>query len=369
MAHNFQRPSLPYEGESLQNDKRYQLLTRAKDRPPTDAALDTDFNYLIDAARQLDEDIANVAAGILPGADDPENENFFPTTDGDGNISWTDVSDENVRDRSLSAVKMLPGTLTAFEMMDGTLTANKLAPNAVTTIKILDFNVTANKLAPDAATTEKIPDEAITTPKISSGAVTTEKIPDDAITTPKIVDGNVTLIKLAQDVIDAMDRLVPIGAIMEFPGSSGVPTGWLECNGQPVSRTTYATLFARIGVTYGSGDGSTTFALPDRRGRISVGIGSDSSTGGRITAATASSIILGGTFGAETHQLTINEMAAHTHKIFDAISGNTTPPITAILSGRNPNLVGFGFTELEGGDQPHNNVQPSIFMRYYIRAL
>lgn len=197
MAHNFQRPILPYENESLQNDKRYQLLTRSTERPPTDEMLDTDINYLIDAVRQLDEDIAIIEAGIIQGSDDPENANLLVTTDGAGNVSWTDVSDENVRDESISASKFIPGTITALQMMDGTLTAPKLAPNCVTTIKMLDFNVTANKLAPDAVTTIKILDENVTTPKIADEAVTAQKLADNAATTPKILDGNVTTPKIA----------------------------------------------------------------------------------------------------------------------------------------------------------------------------
>lgn len=196
-VHNFQRPSLPYENESLQNDKRYQLLTRSNKRPPTDQMLDTDINYLIDAVRQLDDDVVNVDAGILSGADNPDNANLFPTTDGDSHISWTDVSDINVRDRSLSGVKLLPQTITAFEMMDGTLTAPKLASNCVTTVKILDFNVTANKLAPDSVTTIKILDENVTTPKLADEAVTAQKLSDDAVTAPKILDGNITTPKIA----------------------------------------------------------------------------------------------------------------------------------------------------------------------------
>lgn len=60
---------------------------------------------------------------------------------------------------------------------------------------------------------------------------------------------------------------VPSGAVMHFAMSTA-PTGWLECNGGAVSRTTYADLFTAIGTTFGSGDGSTTFNLPDMRGEF-----------------------------------------------------------------------------------------------------
>lgn len=60
---------------------------------------------------------------------------------------------------------------------------------------------------------------------------------------------------------------VPPGAVMAFARSTP-PYGWLECNGQAVSRTTYADLFAAIGTTFGAGDGSTTFNVPDLRGEF-----------------------------------------------------------------------------------------------------
>jgi microcystin-dependent protein len=63
---------------------------------------------------------------------------------------------------------------------------------------------------------------------------------------------------------------VPIGAQMAYGGSSA-PNGWLLCYGQAISRTTYALLFAIIGIAYGEGDGSSTFNLPDKRGRVSIG--------------------------------------------------------------------------------------------------
>ena len=62
-------------------------------------------------------------------------------------------------------------------------------------------------------------------------------------------------------------QLVPPGAIMAFARSTP-PEGWLECKGQAVSRTTYAALFAAIGTTFGAGDGSTTFNVPDLRGEF-----------------------------------------------------------------------------------------------------
>lgn len=72
---------------------------------------------------------------------------------------------------------------------------------------------------------------------------------------------------------------LPSGAMVDYAGV-GAPPGWLLCDGSVVNRVTYATLFAAIGATWGAGDGSTTFGLPDLRGRVSVGVG----TGAGLTA-------------------------------------------------------------------------------------
>lgn len=94
----------------------------------------------------------------------------------------------------------------------------------------------------------------------------------------------------------------PAGAVTAFAGSAA-PAGWLLCDGSAVSRTTYANLFAVTGTTYGAGDGSTTFNLPDLRGRVVAAVDGGA---GRIT----SSNTLGAASGTQAHTHT---SAAHTH--------------------------------------------------------
>lgn len=101
-------------------------------------------------------------------------------------------------------------------------------------------------------------------------------------------------------------RLVPVGSIQAFAGSSA-PDGYLWCRGQAVSRTTYADLFAVIGTTYGAGDGSTTFNLPNLGGKVPVG-GNSSWTLGN-TGGSADAIV-------PHHR--------HTYDMSDATSGSTT---------------------------------------------
>lgn len=97
-----------------------------------------------------------------------------------------------------------------------------------------------------------------------------------------------TLTQIAQALADLLPKLKPVsgvaaGIIAWFPGTA-VPDGWLLCNGANVSRTTYANLFAAIGTKYGSGNGSTTFTLPNLSGRFVEGTTSTGSVGNTYSA-------------------------------------------------------------------------------------
>lgn len=86
------------------------------------------------------------------------------------------------------------------------------------------------------------------------------------------------------DVDSAIENAVPIGTVT-MTARTTATTGWLLCQGQLISRTGYAALFAAIGTVYGAGDGSTTFALPDMRGRMPIGVNSGDVDYGALNAA------------------------------------------------------------------------------------
>lgn len=149
----------------------------------------------------------------------------------------------------------------------------------------------------------------------------------------------------------------PIGMYGYFAGNN-VPTNWLRCDGQEVSRTDYAELFNTIGTTYGSGDGATTFNLPNvnLENRTLVGSSGD----GEFS--------LGNTGGEKTHILTIDEMPTHSHNMTGVRqwkSGGTKafPQDSSVISA-----VEDGATSNAGGSQAHNNMQPFMASVCCIKA-
>jgi microcystin-dependent protein len=143
----------------------------------------------------------------------------------------------------------------------------------------------------------------IQTTDIADSQITTVKIADANVTTAKIADGAVTLAKLVATVQQA---LLPAGAVQAFAMNSA-PSGWLAADGAAISRTTYASLFNAIGTTYGTGDGSTTFTLPDLRASFVRGAGSD----GVATAGTFG-VKQADDFKSHTHTATVTD-PGHTH--------------------------------------------------------
>ena len=110
-------------------------------------------------------------------------------------------------------------------------------------------------------------------------------------------------------------EIMPSGSIIAFGGAAAPDAGWLLCDGSNVSRTTYARLFAAISTAYGTGDGSSTFGLPDLRDRVLLGKGSNNSTLGTETGSAAASSVItnaSGTTGTATSGSTTNSLSTTT---------------------------------------------------------
>lgn len=179
----------------------------------------------------------------------------------------------------------------------------------------------------------------------------------------------------------AAPALTPTGVVVPFAGTSA-PTGWLLSFGQAVSRTTYAALFAVVGTTYGAGDGSTTFNLPDLRGRVAAGQDDMGGTSANRLTGLSGGVdgdVLGGAGGLETHTLTVAQIPLHGHPAYISTSGtdpnstggfalnsesvSTYSAYTGSLSATPGQQIGG-----TGGGDSHNNVQPTIILNYIIKT-
>jgi microcystin-dependent protein len=161
---------------------------------------------------------------------------------------------------------------------------------------------------------------------------------------------------------------VLVGEVRMWAGAiAAVPDGWLFCNGGAVSRETYAELFAVVSTIYGSGDGSTTFNLPDLRDRSPMGARQDDS--GVPKSNVSGSLSQVG--GAATHELQCGEMPVHSHGVY------LTHPDSQNLGGSGGwRILGTptdhvdGVTSIEmtpDETEPHNNLPPYFAITYIIR--
>lgn len=167
---------------------------------------------------------------------------------------------------------------------------------------------------------------------------------------------------------------VPAGTVSQFAGAV-CPEGYLFCDGSAVSRKLYNMLFYVIGTTYGSGDGSTTFNLPDFRSRVPVGIDGSAPLFNALNNQ-----------GGETeHTLTVAEMPSHNHSSnaggaqsiggngygLAYSDGNNTMNVGTNVSPGEPNLFATVATlniNNTGGGDAHNNLQPYIVVNYIIKC-
>jgi microcystin-dependent protein len=167
-----------------------------------------------------------------------------------------------------------------------------------------------------------------------------------------------------------------VGTIKYWPVATP-PQYWLNCDGSAVSRTGQAALYALIGTTYGPGDGSTTFNLPDLRGRVGLGVGQGSGLTNRLLAAIG---------GEENHVLSVAELAAHTHTITVTVAphthsmGNVASFTAGSGYGVGTNTAPSGYTTYAttatatataantGSGTGHNTMPPFLVINFIIKV-
>lgn len=204
--------------------------------------------------------------------------------------------------------------------------------------------------------------------------------------------------------ITGTDAFLPIGALVPFAGASA-PTGFLICDGAAVSRTTYAALFAVVGTTYGAGNGTTTFNIPNAVNRIPVGSGGSytrGQTGGAATVTLSDAQMpshdhsLSGTTSSDSHSHGISgsttSAGGHDHSVgnqggrSDLLAGGGTSAatsgggttssdgshshgISASIGSDTHSHTLSGTSGTAGSDAAHENMPPFIAMPYIIRAI
>lgn len=155
------------------------------------------------------------------------------------------------------------------------------------------------------------------------------------------------------------EALIPSGTLLATARATS-PTGYLLCDGAAISRTKYATLFDAIGTKFGTGDGSTTFNVPDLRGRVPVGVDG-------AAARLAEKDALGEASGAETVTLITEQIPSHRHQQIARFGGaGAVNGLT--LNTLNNAVFGSDQTEATGGGKSHTNMQPYQIVNYVIKT-
>jgi microcystin-dependent protein len=265
------------------------------------------------------------------------------------NIPNNSVGTTALINLAVTGAKIADTTITTGKIADQAITADKIENNTITSGKIQDLSIIESKLANAAVTGQKIAtgtiiesnlaDASVGTTKIAAGAILNSKMAANSVGSTNVIDGSITKEKLASDI------QIPVGMILPR-AVYGDTAGWLFCGGAEVSRTTYAALFALIGTTYGSGNGSTTFNVPDLRSKF---------IRGELTGTTAS---IGATQASN--------VGSHTHDVAvefnqDNNNGNVS------LSG-DPSVANqYKLFTTGTGSQPGETRPINMSMPYYIK--
>lgn len=188
---------------------------------------------------------------------------------------------------------------------------------------------------------------------------------------------------------------IPVGGVLPYTGTSAPNSSFILPFGQAISRTTYSTYFSLVSTTFGSGDGSTTFNVPDLRGRVIAGLDNmGGSAASRLTSSyfggTATN--LGATGGSESHTLTTAQLASHSHNnsltdpghghnltngrqaSFQAGSSAVAPRLDGGAADGSVTaasaMTGISITNASAGSgSAHNNTQPTMVLGLILRVI
>jgi microcystin-dependent protein len=283
--------------------------------------------------------------------------------------------------------------VTSANIVDGTIVnADINASAAIVATKLTGTITQFNDALSGAdfttiAGTETLLNKTLTNPKINEDVVLTatstelNKLDGVNATTAelnKLAGATATTAELnyvtgvTSAIQDQLNALIPAATITMY-GASTAPTGWLLCDGAAVSRTTYATLFGIIGTEYGVGDNTTTFNLPDLKGRAPVGFGAGSGLTNRSD--------LGAKFGTETQTLTEANLPAHnhataftrrsttaeTHDHDSWTAGDFAAPVDDRSGATETTTTVTKNSDNTGSGTAHNNLQPSTVVNFIIK--
>lgn len=183
---------------------------------------------------------------------------------------------------------------------------------------------------------------------------------------------------------------IPVGGVLPYTGTSAPNSSFVLPYGQAISRTTYASYFSLVSTTFGAGDGSTTFNVPDLRGRVIAGLDNmGGSAASRLTSSYfgAAATSLGATGGSESHTLTTPQLASHSHAntLNDpghTHSHNANLQTTSTTGGGGFTIAGYAAATINaattgitinnasaGSGNAHNNTQPTMVLGLILRII
>ena len=284
-----------------------------------------------------------------------------------GAVANGSIDGAKLKDGTVALAKLAANSVDASKIVDGSVGTAELAANAVTAEKIGAGQVTDGKLGAnsinttniknDQISTEKLKNATVTEPKLANASVSFDKVKSEAIATDAEAKAGAATNKLmtpkatAAAIAAQIPPAVPSGTMIPFAGKT-IPDGWLLCNGAAVSRTTYAALFAAIGTSYGAGDSSTTFNLPNLHERFIEGTTTAGDVGKNVEAGLPN--ITGGFVLDFTPSTTVSTSGA-----FSFSAGNYNDWTGTVDTRRQSTKMAFSSSRISGVYKDLSTVQPS----------